>query len=603
MLGMINSKFKMQKSKLQFKSEAGFTLIDVIVSLGIIVLLFGGIFLAYMSITDLINNLEVRSAASSVLNDQVEIIRNLAYSNVGVVGGVPGGLIASQQNITHGDLNFVIKTTVRNIDDPFDGTLGGSPNDTAPADYKLVELEASCPTCRKFVPLLLTTTVAPKNLESASTDGSLFLNVFDANGQPVSGATVRVQNASVTPAVDLTDQTNLNGILQLVGVPTSTQAYSISVTKPGFSTDKTYPMGDALNPNPVKPHATVAAQTVTTLSFAIDGLSMLNVESVGSRCEPKANREFSLTGTKLIGTAPDVLKFTTSSQTDAQGGINLAGIEWDNYSFSLTGAGDDLLGTIPFSTVAVNPSSTFNFKFVVQPASPRALLLKVVDGTNGNAIQGASVLMTRVGYSSTQVTGRANTIFSDWSSNNYNSQSGGIDTEGSPGNLRLVYDGSTYVTSTPNWLISNTIDFASASTTIYSIHWNPDTQPIETGYESLNFQLASNNDDMTWNFIGPDGTAGSYYTLNDSVVLSNHSGNRYLRYKVFLSTIDNTATPRLEDVSFSFSGICVPLAQTLFSGLGLGTYDLTVTAPGFAQTTSSVSVATNFQEVEIQMLP
>jgi type II secretory pathway pseudopilin PulG len=385
---------KMQKLKLRFKSEQGFTLIDVIVSLGIIVLLFGGIFLAYMSITDLVNNLEVRGAASSVLNDQVEIVRNLSYANVGVVGGVPGGVIPATQNVVHGDLTFVIKTTVRNIDDPYDGTLGGTPNDTAPADYKLVELEASCPNCRKFVPLILTTTVAPKNLESASTDGSLFLNVFDANGQPVSGATVRVQNASVTPAIDLTDQTNLNGILQLVGVPTSTQAYFISVTKSGFSTDRTYPMGASGNPNPVKPHATVAAQTVTTLSFAIDGLSTVNVQSVGSRCEPKASRSFSITGTKLIGTAPDVLKFSTSSQTDAQGLKSLTGVEWDNYGFALTGSGDDLLGTIPFSTVAVNPSSTFNFQFVVQPASPRALLVKVVDGVTGLGVSGAQVLAT-----------------------------------------------------------------------------------------------------------------------------------------------------------------------------------------------------------------
>lgn len=585
------------------KYRGGFTLIDVIVSLGIIVLLFGGIFLAYMSITDLVNNLEVRGAASSVLNDQVEIVRNLSYANVGVVGGVPGGVIPATQNVVHGDLTFVIKTTVRNIDDPYDGTLGGTPNDTAPADYKLVELEASCPNCRKFVPLILTTTVAPKNLESASTDGSLFLNVFDANGQPVSGATVRVQNASVTPAIDLTDQTNLNGILQLVGVPTSTQAYFISVTKSGFSTDRTYPMGASGNPNPVKPHATVAAQTVTTLSFAIDGLSTVNVQSVGSRCEPKASRSFSITGTKLIGTAPDVLKFSTSSQTDAQGLKSLTGVEWDNYGFALTGSGDDLLGTIPFSTVAVNPSSTFNFQFVVQPANPRALLVKVVDGVTGLGVSGAQILATRGAYTGTKITGQAGTTFSDWSGNGYNSQSGGIEAEGSPGSLRLVYDGVAYVTSTLNWLISNTIDFGSASTTLYSMSWNPDLQPVSTGFESLKFQLASNNDDATWNFIGPDGTASSYYTLSDSTIFNSHSGNRYLRYKVFLSTIDNTVTPSLNDLTFNFSGVCVPQAQALFNGLASGTYDLTVTANGFAEATSSVSVSANFQEIEIQMFP
>jgi len=37
--------------------------------------------------------------------------------------------------------SFNVETIIRNIDDPFDGTIGGDPNDTSPSDYKLAEIE------------------------------------------------------------------------------------------------------------------------------------------------------------------------------------------------------------------------------------------------------------------------------------------------------------------------------------------------------------------------------------------------------------------------------------------------------------------------------
>ncbi len=228
-----------QDKENQSKFSSGFSLIDVVISIGIIVLLFGGIYLVYFSILDVITNLEIRVAAASVLNRHVETVRNMPYDSVGTVGGVPSGSIQPVQQIVFGDFDFSIRTLVRNIDDPFDGVLGGVPNDTAPADYKLMEVEVSCSSCVKFVPLIFTTTVAPRNLESASNNGSLFINVFDAGGAAVSGTLVHVVNASVTPSIDLLDLTNASGVLQLVGVPTSSQSYQIEVSKTCYSSEKT----------------------------------------------------------------------------------------------------------------------------------------------------------------------------------------------------------------------------------------------------------------------------------------------------------------------------------------------------------------------------
>ncbi len=579
--------------------KKGFSLIDVVISIGIIVLLFGGIYMIYFSILDVVSNLEIRTAATSVLDQHVETIRNMPYENVGTVGGVPAGTIPQVQQVVFGDFDFSVRTTIRNIDDPFDGTLGGSPNDTAPADYKLVEVEVSCSSCVKFVPLVFTTTVSPKSLESASNNGSLFLNVFDAVGAPVSGALMHVVNASVTPSIDLFDGTNASGVLQLVGVPTSSQGYQITASKTGYSEEKTYPVGAPGNPNPTKPHATVAAQTVTQLSFAIDKVSTFNVYTSGPRCEPVPDVNFSISGSKLIGSNPDVIKFSTTSATDVVGLKTFNSLEWDTYSLTLNSSSLDILGTLPLVPVVIAPSSTNDFRFITQPASSRSFLATVKDAQSGAGVSDASVNLAKTGFSSTLVTGRSFLAQTDWSSNQYDSQSGGIDTTNPAGTLKLLMDASsTYNTSTENWLISNTLDFGGATTTFYSLNWSPISEPSQT---TLKVQLASNNDNASWSFVGPDGSASSYYTNPSSTVWAGHNGSRYLRYKVYLSTSDPNATPEMRDIAFEFRGVCVPPAQVLFLNLDLGTYDLTVDAPGYLQATSSVSIGGSWQQQEILM--
>lgn len=580
-------------------STKGTSIIDLLVSLGILALLFGGIYLVYFSIVDGVVNIELRTAGASILNQEVEVVRNLPYDKVGTVGGIPAGVIPQSQTITVGNQDFVLATTIRNIDDPFDGIASSTSADTAPADYKLVAFEVSCVACPHFVPLNFTTTVAPKNLESASSTGSLFVNVFDAAGIGLAGISVRVQNASISPAIDLTDVTNLSGVLQLVGVPTSTQSYSIQVFKTGYSSDQTYPQGGAGNPNPAKPHATVAAQTVTNVSFAVDRVSQLTVSASGNTCSPYAGRNFSLAGAKVIGTLPDVLKFSTSSVTGADGAKTFSSLEWDTYTLGFTDAGYDILGTIPLSPLIVDPNSTLGFRFVLRPADPSSLLVTVKDNATGQGVTGATVTLSRSGFSATATTGRAALELTDWSGNNYSSQSGSIDSESVPGSLTLLTNASgTYPTAGAEWLISNTIDLGGANSTLYRFSFEG-SLPIGSGSDSIKFQLAANNDNSTWNFTGPDGSGSTYYTAASFVPAGALNGNRWFRYKVFLSTIDETVTPRLDQSTLEFNANCVPSYQVLFSGLTNNTYNIDVSAPGYADAADSFPVNSNQEQTEI----
>ena len=54
-----------------------------------------------------------------------------------------------------------------------------------------------------------------------------------------------------------------------------------------------------------------------------------------------------------------------------------------------------------------------------------------------------------------------------------------------------------------------------------------------------------------------------------------------MRYKLFLHTDDTSASPRIADVSLTFSSDCVPYGQVLFQGLPGGNHAITVSRTGY----------------------
>jgi hypothetical protein len=69
---------------------------------------------------------------------------------------------------------------------------------------------------------------------------------------------------------------------------------------------------------------------------------------------------------------------------------------------------------------------------------------------------------------------------------------------------------------------------------------------------SVKFQVAaSNNLYGPYNYVGPDGTASTFFTTTGAS-LSQFNGNRYLRYQAILGTTDSTVTPTLSDVTLCF---------------------------------------------------
>lgn len=597
------------------KLRSGLTVVEALVAVAIFVAISVGIYGGYTSIFKLVAYAKVRTLAMVVANEQVEIARTLPYDQVGVVQGIPPGLLLPDQQVVKDGIAFQVEISVRNIDDDFDGTIGGAPNDLAPADYKQLEVSVGCAACTKFATTTVTSIIAPKNLESTGTNGALFIHVFDANGNPVPNAAVRVVNSLV--GIDINEVTNNDGTLELVDVPPGTFAYAITVSKAGYSSARTYSATDPDNPNPVVLHSTVATGALTEISLSIDRLSTLSLRTVRESCSPIPNVDFTLTGAKLIGSDPTIYKYSATHTTDGSGLLNLPALEWDTYTVILKEAGESIAGSIPLFPLAINPGSIQSDTLVLKPSNANELMVTVKDAATGLPVSDAIVHLSGAGDDIEQTTNRGFIVQSDWSggggqdvvglTNKY-SQGSLIDDGslgmGVDGEITLLGTLGTYATD--GWMESSVFDAGSASTTFYTIGWLPQDQATSTGAGSVKFQLASSNDaaTSTWDYVGHDGTAQSFYTTANTNVSAAHTGNRYIRYKLFLHTDDTSVTPRIADVMLTFSSECVPYGQVLFQGLGSGVHTLTVSRTGY-QTYQNDQVSTQlpWQEISVLLSP
>ncbi|MCB9805749.1 hypothetical protein H6775_01150 [Candidatus Nomurabacteria bacterium] len=592
------------------KKSRGFGLVETIVGVAVFTVIAVSAWQAFGAILNGVKYLRIKAAAINLANEQIEVIRNLPYDHVGILQGLPDGKIPHEQVMGVGNIVFLVTTTIRNIDDPFDGEIGGTPNDLSPADNKLVEVQVECNDGCGVPAIVLTTRVAPVALETTGDNGALFIQVFDSNGLPLEGVDVHVENNQSDPVIVIDDETNSEGMLQIVDAPPGTEAYEISVSKYGYSSDRTYAYGDADNPVPDKLHANVVQGQITQVSFSIDKVSAMNITSLDDTCSNVGSLDFQLTGAKVIGL--NTYKYYQNHITNSGGRLNLDDLEWDAYSFLITDPGYFLAGTNPILPLNLAPDSEQDVDLIVADQNPNALLVKVVDSSTELPLADAVVTLEKGSSSYEKTTGNGFLLQTDWSGgsgqNNFSnetqylSDNGNVDVVSSVGNFTLLDVLGEY--SSPGELISSVFDTGTSSD-FQALEWLPGSQPVETGDESVRFQIATSIDNTattTWDFVGPDGTSASYFTIPGQSFSAGHDGDRYLKYKTLLRTDSATNTPQVSEVSFTFSSQCTPSGQVYFDGLVAGTYTLTVEKDGYQTfVDEAVAISEEWQDVLVNL--
>lgn len=115
---------------------------------------------------------------------------------------------------------------------------------------------------------------------------------------------------------------------------------------------------------------------------------------------PIPNVSFTLTGAKTIGTTGTgaAIYKTIVSDTTKSNGVDTLPLEWDLYSLAVPSYDvEDACGAPPFALPA---GASLGESLILGPSTNNSMLVTVTDGT-GNIVPGATVTLSRTGYSMT----------------------------------------------------------------------------------------------------------------------------------------------------------------------------------------------------------
>ncbi|OGY85437.1 MAG: hypothetical protein A2233_02470 [Candidatus Kerfeldbacteria bacterium RIFOXYA2_FULL_38_24] len=378
-------------------NKQGYTLIESLIAIVIFMIVAVALYLSIILTVSILRDDQARLDALSIAQNTIEEIRNVPYDDVGTTNGIPHGVFDAVQTVTQNKTEFTIKTDIRYIDDPLDGT---APADAVNTDYKKVEVNISWKKQFLTKPVTLITNVVPEGIETNENGGTLWLEVYNAAAEPISNATLKITNNQVTPAIDITAFTDQDGRYILPGAPVAVSAYHVEISKNGYSQDQTYSLidlqnqyGSGVNSNP--DDLTVVEADITSKAFIIDVLSHLTIHVENREtAESLVNIPVTIQGSKSIGTysgdGSPILKFNLTQNTNENGDIDLPNMEYDTYSLAIADDTYDFAGSNPHSPYVLAPNTTTTLAIKILPHAPQTLLLSVQD-RNEAPLAGASV--------------------------------------------------------------------------------------------------------------------------------------------------------------------------------------------------------------------
>lgn len=262
------------------KSTSGFSLVEAVVVIAIMVIIFAALFAAFEYSLKLIAHSRAKMTALSLATDKMEYIRSLPYNAVGTVLGIPNGGIPQNSTTTLNGITFSERVLIEFVDDPADGS-GALDSNSILADYKTAKVEYTWNIYGTSQSFSLISSVMPRSIETTAGGGTFRVNVFDAGVQPVPGASVRLFNTTGTTSIDVTRITDATGVALFTGAPAG-GGYQFFVSAPGYSTDQTRQATTSLE-NPSKLPAAVIESDVSTMNFQIDELSDLTINLFDSQ--------------------------------------------------------------------------------------------------------------------------------------------------------------------------------------------------------------------------------------------------------------------------------------------------------------------------------
>lgn len=284
------------------RDQSGVTIIELVIGMAVVALIITSIFGLFVTMVRSSVLAKRQAVASTLATNQMEYLKSLPYDSLAVAGGSiysASPLPATSTQKVDG-VNYIVKTSISYVDDAYDGcantTLiikqkycrnyaGTSVIDTNPQDYKVAHVAVTDSGGLNLADV--DTQVSAKVSETASSSGAMFVTVIDETGNPVQGVSVRVQNSTAAPVVDLSDNTDSNGIAIFYGLPVdSGPDYNITGSKSGYSTLTT--IGTSGSLQPTYPNQKILSQqsSYVSLTLKMQGANSLLAEATDTSGNP-----------------------------------------------------------------------------------------------------------------------------------------------------------------------------------------------------------------------------------------------------------------------------------------------------------------------------
>lgn len=212
------------------RDEDGFTLVELMVAMTIFTVMLVGFGMLLSASLKSYRFSRARTVAETVGSGEVDEVRQLAWSNLGVVSGNPPGTLLADEDVTVGKIAFHIKRAVELVDDnvPTYGYNTG-------ANYKHVTITVS--SNAMTTPLVYETLIAPPtqpSLYSAAIRAHVSETCSKTTFAP--GWNVTVEHGPSPTRVGVTDA--LNNVQFSALIPTNTSApgnyYDVSASLAGW---------------------------------------------------------------------------------------------------------------------------------------------------------------------------------------------------------------------------------------------------------------------------------------------------------------------------------------------------------------------------------
>ena len=368
-----------------------------------------------------------KMGATALLNEKMEIVRNLPYASIGVSGGVPSGNIPETETKSVNTCLYTITTHINYVDDPYDGVY---PTDTIPVDYKSVRVEISWlgPNGTTRSTAVGVARFVPPGLEVADPNaGVLAVNIMDSSGTGVPQALVQIINNAVSPVINMTRSTDNFGNIILPGFPQSIGNYQLIVSKNGYETISTLSVADSatIANNYTDNHASVVTGSLSTKTIIQDKLANLKIRSEDAVGADIPNVTFHIKGGRRLGTnvGVDVYNLDQNDVTGSDGE--------KTYSNKSPGAHflSGIVAPSGYTLISIDQMTNYDktnniYSFSLLPEAnetirlrfasngENALLVKVLDNSTHLPIKDATVeAKNSVGYDNTQTTKQDGVVF------------------------------------------------------------------------------------------------------------------------------------------------------------------------------------------------